>query len=581
MDGGTTDLSRIPARIHSVTFSGLSDRTRDDFLVRIAKDMLIGSSSSSEVRSFDQLLTRSHRLKQQLMHGVNGCFKAVSITIDSAKETDADDAYTVHVAVRESSPITGSLMTSTSAHNLSSVPTIETAVKLNNVAGRAETVSLSYAVSSNGSKSLGSSESETSSVMGTSSSSSGSGIKGFTLSACKPLIIGRRNHSHDDKEVEEEMRDFVPLSYPLLSATAYDSESRFPASGFQQRERGFFLDYFAHWSPRVTSRVSLTGDRRDVSLLFPDPDISDVTAMPTPGIGRLQVPQRIRDLVSASGPRILRAGIKHVIAYDGRSYWLPGRNNNHAFSYFPSGGVLAEVSSQVWRTLAPHLLSSSSVSSSTNSNAASVFKQEINVQGNARIPGSRILLQACLRAGIILPFDLASSDNSTNNGIGMSDKFFVGGPLGMRAFSNFGVGPSVTSGGSNAGHKFALGSDVYWNAGMHAYVPLPFVKNRSRNSTIAAAVDRCVRMHVFACAAAAAASDNTSSAMSDVSLDVRMRQAIASVCSNVRTSVGAGLVVAAGPVLRIELNYALPLRWDPVNDSPDPGFQFGFGIHYN
>lgn len=125
------DLSRVPARIHSVTFSGLSDRTRDDFLIRIAKDILL----NREVKSFDQLVRRSNELKQQLQHSCNGLFKSVVVTIDSASSPAATtddtcgDQYKVNVSVEESSLIAGSLMTTTSSSSSVSTPTIETGVR--------------------------------------------------------------------------------------------------------------------------------------------------------------------------------------------------------------------------------------------------------------------------------------------------------------------------------------------------------------------------------------------------------------------------------------------------------------------
>ena len=71
----------------------------------------------------------------------------------------------------------------------------------------------------------------------------------------------------------------------------------------------------------------------------------------------------------------------------------------------------------------------------------------------------------------------------------INDRFFLGGPLTLRGFSNRGAGPHKD--GKNSWlHSFkiqslieicqsdcSLGNTAYWLAGAHLYTPLPFLHN--------------------------------------------------------------------------------------------------------
>lgn len=533
------DLTRIPAHVHSVTFSGLSDRTRDDFLVRVAKDILL--HQRPPVRSFDQLIRRSSELRRQLQHGLNGCFSSVLVTIDSAPAAAAaDHEYSVQVSVRERKPLTGSVMTTTSVHG-GCGPTLETGARANNVLGRGESVAVSYVIGSKRQDGGG--------------GGGGSGVRGYSIAASKPLLFPTTTATEGGRGGE-----FAPR-YPLLTAAAFDSESQFPLSGFKQRERGVQLDLFAHWSARLTSRLTLQSDWRDLATtVSPEQEESLKEQL-------LVIPDAIRS-AAGSGHQFAKTGLKHVLAYDGRSF---------SSSFFPSSGLLAELTTSACSGLAI----GSRVLLPGNQSFA---RHEAHVQVNERVPGTRVLLQACFRTGLLLPFhhSLLPQQPHPPQGVAISEKFFVGGPLTMRGFSTFGVGPSSVGSedGGRSVRKFPLGADLFWSAGAHAYLPLPFVRRPSAagRPTIAGVLDQCVRMHVFANAASAAAFVPSSNGANS---DWWREAQAAAAGSLVRTSVGAGLVLAAGPALRIELNYALPLKWNSACDSPDPGFQFGFGIHYN
>lgn len=60
---------------------------------------------------------------------------------------------------------------------------------------------------------------------------------------------------------------------------------------------------------------------------------------------------------------------------------------------------------------------------------------------------------------------------------------------------------------------------------------------------------------------------------------VRSRNWIRDVSENPRISTGAGLTLIYGNMIRLELNYALPLRYIP-GDNCSPGLQFGVGVNF-
>lgn len=126
----------------------------------------------------------------------------------------------------------------------------------------------------------------------------------------------------------------------------------------------------------------------------------------------------------------------------------------------------------------------------------------------------------------------------------MTDRFFLGGPLNLRAFQLNGVGPH--------NNRCALGANAYWTGGLHAYLPLPF-KN---------AFNEHLRVHGFL---------NAGNISDTVNQDLLTR--------NVRLSTGLGLVMSFGGRVRLEVNYSLPLQSQP-DDKAQKGLQFGLGINY-
>lgn len=59
---------------------------------------------------------------------------------------------------------------------------------------------------------------------------------------------------------------------------------------------------------------------------------------------------------------------------------------------------------------------------------------------------------------------------SKDKKVGISDMYYLGGPLSVRGFETRGIGPH-----SNGD---ALGASSYWSGGLHFFTPLPFRPGR-------------------------------------------------------------------------------------------------------
>jgi len=154
-----------------------------------------------------------------------------------------------------------------------------------------------------------------------------------------------------------------------------------------------------------------------------------------------------------------------------------------------------------------------------------------------------ITTQLSFSTGFMIP--LVKKEN-----ILINDRFFLGGPLTLRGFSNRGAGP----------HKddCSLGNTAYWLAGAHLYTPLPFLHNHKGLSS-------WFKTHSFV---------NIGNLFSANAISRE------NLINNTRLAVGSGLVIGFGKMARLELNYVLPVLKNE-NDKSVKGLQFGIGIHFN
>ncbi|CAG0885268.1 unnamed protein product [Cyprideis torosa] len=170
-------------------------------------------------------------------------------------------------------------------------------------------------------------------------------------------------------------------------------------------------------------------------------------------------------------------------------------------------------------------------------------KCELEHQINLPVPLLDLwTLQVSLQAGAMFhPFE-----NKFFYGV---DRFFLGGPLGLRGFKINGVGPHDSG--------FALGSEGYWAAGLHLYAPLPLLRgNFSREY---------LRTHAFLTTGNAVSMDDS--------------KTLPKMLDGRRVSCGVGVVLRVARIARLELNYCFPIAFLP-SDRVEPGFQFGVGMTF-
>ncbi|EUB55118.1 Sorting and assembly machinery component 50 B [Echinococcus granulosus] len=170
--------------------------------------------------------------------------------------------------------------------------------------------------------------------------------------------------------------------------------------------------------------------------------------------------------------------------------------------------------------------------------------------------------------------------------VSVVDRFFLGGPMELRGYKFYSVGPGEPqllppalnhgsmeeSGLASESHSCPTGALASCFAGLHLYTPLPFI-----NSSTAASF---ARLHAFTL---------TGCLLADPIREWRLACASGdqyfSICQATAASVvGAGLVLRFAGALRLEINYCVPLAGSLLfrgavcpTHLPKPGFQMGFG----
>ncbi|KAF9208009.1 hypothetical protein BGZ49_010040 [Haplosporangium sp. Z 27] len=168
------------------------------------------------------------------------------------------------------------------------------------------------------------------------------------------------------------------------------------------------------------------------------------------------------------------------------------------------------------------------------------LRQEVEAQV-ARSNDSGYIVSATAKSGYL------HSLNGKNSKI--SDRFFLGGPMSVRGFKSFGLGPRE---GDDS-----LGGDAYMSAGISLFTPFPGLTSRDSFKT-----------HFFANAGTLVSVKPGQSAKKTVD-DLMKAPSV---------SVGAGIVYRH-PQVRIELNFALPLM-AAKTDALSRGWQLGLGISF-
>eukprot|EP01041_Mallomonas_annulata_P000862 gene862-1683_t len=157
-----------------------------------------------------------------------------------------------------------------------------------------------------------------------------------------------------------------------------------------------------------------------------------------------------------------------------------------------------------------------------------------------------------------LPFPTPSSTRSHSALASisrLSDRYYAGGPVSMRGFTSYGIGPRATlqTGGVDKGD--ALGGDVKTSVVAMLSVPIP-IKSLGESGA---------RAILFL---------NTCS-LSDSLRTFNLKNMV----DYSRISVGTGVALPLGGGARAELTYSVPLRKSVEDDVR--GFQFGFSLETN
>lgn len=131
------------------------------------------------------------------------------------------------------------------------------------------------------------------------------------------------------------------------------------------------------------------------------------------------------------------------------------------------------------------------------------------------------------------------------------DNFYLGGPLTFRGFEECGVGKQED--GS------ITGSSIYWRYNTHIHAPLPFLSQKNRLSQL-------IRIHLFV------NSGNVGNRGGNLTNELR------GLINNFRMSYGAGLALNINNLMRLEINYCLPLYYSSNDSIVSNKSQWGFGL---
>jgi len=177
---------------------------------------------------------------------------------------------------------------------------------------------------------------------------------------------------------------------------------------------------------------------------------------------------------------------------------------------------------------------------------AKYWKHETELQANKKLFWDSVV-QVSVAGGIMNSFESGSKLN-------IMDQFFLGGPLTLRGFNIKGIGPHEDG--------CALGANAYWLAGLHLYTPLPFRPGKG-------GFGEYCRTHFFV----------NAGNLSNVDFGRRWQDNVTSMVDSIRWSYGAGVVLRLGGIARLEVNYCVPVRYQP-GDSINNGLQFGIGVTF-
>ncbi|KAJ8982214.1 hypothetical protein NQ317_013516 [Molorchus minor] len=233
-----------------------------------------------------------------------------------------------------------------------------------------------------------------------------------------PNLFGRGErvqieYSHGSKKTSNFnigfIKPFRGRHRSTLTTSIFQANSEWPTSGYKQLERGLLLDLGFYSAPLLKHNIQWEANIRDLSVL------SKTTSF------------AVREQAGLS----LKSSLRHVLSVDLRDDVI-----------FPTSGSLFQLTSEVAGV----------------GGDVGYLRNDFFLQSNYSI-WEDVVLQGCLAGGHM-------SSISNDMKIGMSDMYYLGGPLSIRGFDMRGVGPHS--------ERDALGAMSYWSAGLHLFTPLPF-----------------------------------------------------------------------------------------------------------
>ena len=210
----------------------------------------------------------------------------------------------------------------------------------------------------------------------------------------------------------------------------------------------------------------------------------------------------------------LKSSLCHTFVSDTRTEWI-----------YPKRGLYYR-----------HMLEYSGVGGDVNT-----LKGEMKLQLNKEL-FTDCIISASVRGSVV--------HSLSDSPLLINERTFLGGPNSIRGFALHGIG-------QHAGDA-SLGGEVAWEAGMHLFTPLPFIRNKLSFANN-------FRMHFFGNAGNLVESLDSISSWRDV-------------MEKPRVSFGMGLVCRFGNN-KLELNYCVPMNVRP-GDITSPGLRVGFGLDF-
>jgi len=282
-----------------------------------------------------------------------------------------------------------------------------------------------------------------------------------------------------------------------MTGNIYQSNAEFPGSGFKQLDRGVLADLSFTSAPHVQHSLQYEAVWRNLSCLN----------------------RAAAFAVRENSGHNLKSCLKHILCVDRRDNIV-----------FPTHGSLFKLT-QEFAGLGGNV---------------GFFKNELELQGNLPL-GEDIILQASFQGGMM-------KELGGEKTVGISDNFFLGGPLNVRGFDIRGAGPSSDG--------CALGGSLFWASGLHLYTPLPFRPGKGGLGDL-------FKTHMFV----------TAGNVGNFGLSGNLSRDLEQVTQDFRLSYGLGLALKLGGIARIELNYCVPVKASR-GDRPAPGLQFGVGVNF-